>query len=182
VGNTATWDYVYTIDDITAPVPPAAPADITIDCGVLPAAVDLTAVDNCLGDITVSPTEVTIPGPNTSYDIIRTWTFVDDCGNISEISQTLSVNDTVPPIALCQDITVTLDNSTATVTITPQDIDNGSTDNCLIESMTVSPNTFGCDQVGENTVTLTVTDANGNVSTCTATVTIPPVPVGFIRN
>ena len=42
----------------------------------------------------------------------------------------------------------------------------------VFASMSVSPNSFDCSNVGANTVTLTVTDVNGNVSTCTSTVTI----------
>src|SRR6185503_5916436 len=41
-----------------------------------------------------------------------------------------------------------------------------------IASMTVSPNSFTCTNVGANTVTLTVTDANGNTSTCSSVVTV----------
>ena len=38
--------------------------------------------------------------------------------------------------------------------------------------MTVSPNTFDCDAIGEHTVTLTVTDLAGNTATATALVTV----------
>ena len=41
--------------------------------------------------------------------------------------------------------------------------------------MSVSPNTFNCSNIGNNTVTLTVTDSSGNTDTCTATVTIQDV-------
>ncbi|MEM0519648.1 HYR domain-containing protein, partial [Aequorivita flava] len=54
----------------------------------------------------------------------------------------------------------------------PATIDGGSTDNCGIASMSVSPNNFTCADVGPNTVTLTVTDVNGNSSTCTSTVIV----------
>ncbi len=68
-------------------------------------------------------------------------------------------------------LTLQLDaNSMAS--ISPEDIDNGSSDNCGIASMTVSPNTFDCSNIGDNTVILTVTDDNGNSSTCSTTVTI----------
>ena len=44
-----------------------------------------------------------------------------------------------------------------------------STDNCAVASISVSPSSFTCANVGANTVTLTVTDVYGNSSTCTAT-------------
>src|SRR5207249_5042613 len=79
--------------------------------------------------------------------------------------------DKVKPVAVCQDITVQLDAS-GNAGITATQINNGSSDACGIASMSVSPNTFTCANVGPNLVTLTVTDVNGNVQTCTATVTV----------
>ena len=72
-----------------------------VECGTeVPVAIDLTAVDNCDGDITVSPTEVIIPGAcDNAYVIVRTWTFTDGCNNTSEVSQTITVNDTTAPVA-----------------------------------------------------------------------------------
>ena len=80
---------------------PSAPADIVLECAAdVPAAIDLTAVDNCDGDITVSPTEVITAGscPNM-FTLVRTWTFTDGCDNESEISQTITVEDTTAPVA-----------------------------------------------------------------------------------
>ena len=79
--------------------------------------------------------------------------------------------DTTDPVALCQSITVDLDN-TGNVSILASQIDNGSSDNIGIDTITVTPNSFTCAEVGANTVTLTVTDAAGNSDTCTATVTV----------
>jgi PKD repeat protein len=75
------------------------------------------------------------------------------------------------PIARCQDISVQLDG-TGNASITAANIDNGSTDNCGIVSMSLDIMDFTCADVGEKTVTLTVTDAAGNENTCTATVTV----------
>ncbi|MDX1406839.1 MAG: HYR domain-containing protein, partial [Saprospiraceae bacterium] len=88
------------------------------------------------------------------------------------------VLDAEPPMAVCQDITVQLDAS-GNASILAADIDGGSTDNCGIALLSVSPSSFTCADVGPNTVTLTVTDVNGNSASCTAVVTvednIPPV-------
>ncbi len=59
-----------------------------------------------------------------------------------------------------------------TVTITPDDIDQGSTDNCGIESMELSQTEFTWDDLGTQAVTLTVTDLAGNSSSCTAYISI----------
>eukprot|EP01084_Bolivina_argentea_P062206 113734_1 len=47
--------------------------------------------------------------------------------------------------------------------VTSDNIDGGSTDVCGIANLSVSPNQFSCQDVGENMVTLTVTDNNGEV-------------------
>jgi len=75
------------------------------------------------------------------------------------------------PLAQCKPATVVLAGNTATVS-TAQ-VDNGSTYDCGLQSMTVSPNTFNCGHVGTpQTVTLTVTDVRGNSDECQATVTV----------
>ena len=52
------------------------------------------------------------------------------------------------------------------------DIDDGSSDNCGIDTMVLDITDFTCADLGDNTVTLIVTDNEGNSETETATVTI----------
>ena len=101
----------------------------------------------------------------------NTFTATDATGNTSSCSFTVTVVDNVPPIAICQNLTVQL-NSSGSTAITASQINNGSTDNCAIATLAVLPNTFTCANVGANTVILTVTDIYGNSSTCNATVTV----------
>src|SRR5439155_12256915 len=109
-----------------------------------------------------------------------TLTVTDNNGNSSTCTATLTVVDSVPPVAVCQDFTLQLD-ATGHRTITPDQINNGSSDACGIASLSLTQTNFDCANIGTNTVTLTVTDNNGNSSTCTATVTVvdsvPPVAV-----
>ncbi len=87
----------------------------------------------------------------------------------------LNIIDSVDPTAVCQNISVTPNVGTGSVTITASQIDNGSFDNVGIASLSVSPDTFTCANVGTPvTVTLTVTDTSGNTATCTSTVTVLP--------
>ena len=81
-----------------------------------------------------------------------------------------TVVDTTKPTAIAQNISVPLINGN--VTITAQQINNGSSDDYGIKSLTINKTTFDCRQIGEHEVTLTVTDNNNNVSTATATVTV----------
>ena len=91
---------------------------------------------------------------------------------------TNTILETEPPVATCKDTTLSLD-VTGNATITAANMNNGSIDNCGIQSLSLSQTTFDCSDVGINSDTLTVTDVNGNTSTCTATVTVedgtPPV-------
>lgn len=87
-----------------------------------------------------------------------------------------TVVDNTAPTASCKNITVAL-SPTGTVTITPQMVDNGSSDACGIQSLALSKTNFTCADIGANNVTLTVTDRAGNVSTCTAVVTVAPAAV-----
>uniref|UniRef100_UPI003D34184D FG-GAP-like repeat-containing protein n=1 Tax=Polaribacter marinivivus TaxID=1524260 RepID=UPI003D34184D len=80
-------------------------------------------------------------------------------------------DDDTPPNALTKDIIVGL-GTDGTVTITPDMVDNGSSDACGLDSLVLDKTQFSCNDVGDNTVTLTVTDRAGNVSTATSTVTI----------
>ena len=77
------------------------------------------------------------------------------------------------PTALCQDITVELDES-GTANILPSDVDAGSFGNCGLESMSLNLDSFECPDIGANTVTLTIVDYNSNQEACTAIVTIQP--------
>src|SRR5690606_3843826 len=112
-------------------------------------------------------------------DNVVTLTVTDASGNTATCTAIVTVQDTLPPTAICQDITVSLD-ANGNASITAAQIDNGSFDNCAVDLITVTPATFDCEDIGPVVVTLTVSDEAGNVSTCTATVTVeldPPVAI-----
>ncbi|MCG9793671.1 gliding motility-associated C-terminal domain-containing protein, partial [Flavobacterium algicola] len=99
-------------------------------------------------------------------------TVTDTGGNSDSATATVTIIDDLKPIVLTQNITVPLDAS-GNATITAAAINNGSTDNCSIATMTLDKTTFDCSNVGVNTVILTVTDASGNSASANAIVTIP---------
>lgn len=100
-GNTATTSAQILLNDTEAPVAPQAPADTAVSCATLvPAPIELTAVDACSGEITVAPVDSIQPSDCAgTFTITRIWTFTDNCGNSSSVSQTITVNDTTPPTA-----------------------------------------------------------------------------------
>ena len=93
----------------------------------------------------------------------------DVAGNADTCTYRVNIIDNEPPVAECRATIVPINPSGLDVdTVQVADFDDGSFDNCAIDTMFLSPNTFSCEQA-ETTVnaTLTVVDKSGNVSTCT---------------
>jgi hypothetical protein len=101
---------------------------------------------------------------------VEVWA-TDHSGNTTNCVSTVTVLDTVVPQAVCRDAIAYLDRNGG-VTITPDLLDNGSTDACGISMLELDQTNFSCTDVGEQIVTLTATDPNGNATSCTATVTV----------
>jgi|GEM_PF-1630304 len=102
---------------------------------------------------------------------IVTFTATDINGNSASADATVTVADDIKPVAITKDITVFLDAEGA-ASITPDDINDGSSDNCSISVLDLDKNNFTADDLGEHVVTLTVTDLSGNSATSTATVNV----------
>lgn len=134
----------------------------TDNCGIVTSRVDaLRTIFNC-DDI----------GQNFIINLVVS----DYAQNTSQCTATVTIADDnnyccAAPVALCMDYTVQVD-ANEEASITPANIDAGSTAGCGLQSQTVLPNFFDCNQLGTQQVTLTVTDDNNNTSTCTATVTV----------
>ena len=87
-------------------------------------------------------------------------------------------SEKVPPVVLCQDVEVYLDES-GVVEITPAMLDNGSYDLCTEVILSSSKNSFDCNDIGVHQVTLTVVDENGNIDSCETTISIYDAPFIF---
>jgi hypothetical protein len=98
-------------------------------------------------------------------------TVTDVNGNTDLANAIITVQDTLKPIVLTQSLTVSLD-ANGSGSITTADVNNGSTDNCAIASITLSKSSFDCSELGANTVYLIVTDVNGNVDSVSALITV----------
>jgi hypothetical protein len=101
-------------------------------------------------------------------------TVTDNNGNVASSMANVTVNDATLPTVITQDISIDLDENGA-ASITADMIDNGSFDNCAIQSIALDNTSFSCNNVGYNQVTLTVTDSSGNTSSATANVTVKDV-------
>jgi len=185
--NTATCIAIVTVEDNIAP--DAICQDVTVELdamnsgSITAAEINNGSADACdVPGMTIDIT--TFTDANIGSNIV-TLTVMDNSGNTSACTSNVTVSDSTPPVALCQDITAELE-ATGTVSILPTDIDNGSSDNVGIASMTLNIMDFSCTDLGQNTVELTVTDDTPFSSTCIATVTIvdllPPVSSQPILN
>ena len=151
--------------------------DINGNVSITAAQVDNGSFDNCgIASLVLNKTAFSCSdiGENTI-----TLTATDVHGNVNSATAEVIVIDSIAPLALCKTATLTLNAGSAL--LTPQMVDNGSNDACGIRSLSVSPATFDCSNIGVNEVILTVTDNNGNVSTCNTSVTIVgEIPSCFI--
>ena len=173
--------------DRLAPVIASTPDDIVVttgeasaDCSTVVSWTEPVATDNCSTPLTYS-SRTHIPGAPFPVGTTKvTYIFTDEAGNETSTSFNITVEDDTKPVLITRNISRSL--ADGTVTITTEDIDNGSWDNCGISSLTVSPASFTCANIGENTVTITAIDFHGNESTATAVVTIVgSIPQPFIN-
>lgn len=177
---------VIQINDIDAPVL-KVPADMTVGS---------TSTTSCIADVTIPPATATDCNPNvaivnnSSYSLAKnanasgkypvgihtiTYTAYDGCGNSSTAFMKLTVVDIQPPVPACVNgLSIPL-NTDGIATITLGMIEVGTLDNCTPKSsikFDLTPSTFNCTNIGNNTVTLTAIDESGNSSFCTTTVNI----------
>jgi hypothetical protein len=172
-GNSASQTVTVVIVDNTAPVILAAGLQINLINGtrtIEAADIDYGSYDACgsIASMTLDRTTFTCAnvGPNQV-----TLTVTDKAGNKASQTVTVVVVDNTAPVLRVAGFTAQLQNGMRT--IEAADIDYGSYDDCgTIVSMSISPRTFTCANVGPNLVTFTATDKAGNVSSQTVTVVI----------
>ncbi|MFN5024521.1 MAG: PKD domain-containing protein, partial [Bacteroidota bacterium] len=173
------------IVDTVSPVVDANNISVYVDANgtvsITSSDVNNTTTDNCnLDSMWVFPNSFgcTELGSNTVHLFAK-----DSSGNIGQIAATVDVLDTIAPVTVTRNITVYL-NASGTYMILPAELDSGSTDNCAVDSMAVVPKTFGCSNLGVNTVILKTFDASGNFSSNTALVTVLDTvsPIVIARN
>ncbi|MBC8884397.1 hypothetical protein H9X57_16550 [Flavobacterium piscinae] len=126
-GNTTVHTQTITVQDTSAPAfVEELPMDMTVECDAVPMAMTLTATDNC-GSASVEYGEIRNDGNCPSnYTLVRTWTAMDECGNTTVHTQTITVQDTTAPAfveELPMDMTVECDAVPMAMTLT-------ATDNC----------------------------------------------------
>src|SRR4030095_4822045 len=127
-GTTTSTSQLITVTDVTGPVLAGVPANISADCGSVPAPAVVTATDNCSsipGGVVL--TTSTTPGSCAgNYILTRTWTATDQCGNSTSASQVITVTDVTPPVLTCPPAQFLCQNAGPNFTIPTL----AATDNC----------------------------------------------------
>jgi len=143
--------------------------DGTGNASIVPGDVNNGSFDNCgIANLSLNKSTFTCLDVPSSIVFL---TATDVNGNINSMPALVIVQDSIAPTVVTKDITVQLDNS-GQVTILPDDIENGSSDNCGIASMEVVPATLTCADLGTAVVDLVVRDVNNNIGTAPATITV----------
>lgn len=96
-GNSSQATQTILVVDDVAPVFSGLPSDMTLECGAAIPTVAISASDNCADtvDLTYEDAEVAIDA--CQYQIVRTYTAVDACGNSVTHDWTLTFEDTTAP-------------------------------------------------------------------------------------
>ncbi|MBN4057962.1 gliding motility-associated C-terminal domain-containing protein [Olleya sp. AH-315-K02] len=174
-GLTTIHTQTITVIDTTDPTfVEALPADATVECDNVPTAETLTATDNC-STATVTFGEVNNAGAcSGEYELVRTWTATDQCGNETIHTQTITVVDTTAPtFTVPQDITIECDIDPNDLTITGDVTDEA--DNCSVDlDATFSDSAADGNCANESVITRTWTlvDECGNTTTTVQTITV----------
>ena len=178
-GNSRTVLQIITGVDTTPPTFDNAPADATAACDAIPMPPLVTASDNCDMDVEVTFNEDTFGAGNCgNWQVVRTWTAIDNCGNETVAQQVISISDDAAPIFLNMPTDVTIECDEAV----PGAMNPDVTDNCDINvDLSVDDVRTDGNCIGNFTIlrTWTATDDCGNSSRATQNITAldrtPPV-------
>ncbi len=166
------WDYqdgVHAIENLSYMVIEGSlPLNKTVDCDNIPESLkigsEIIAMDNCDATIQLIMTE-----DDFSFDcmtdttFVRSWYTTDDCGNITQLSETYILKDTIAPtFTVPTDVTIVCTDDKDDLDLTGQVIDE--LDNCSV-IVTISytddvSNLVGCN--GHIIRTWKATDNCGN--------------------
>ena len=174
-GNFTECIQTITVNDQTAPVINNCPAAVTVSCAASVPAPNtslVAATDNCGGNVTISHVSDIISNQTCAnrYTITRTYRAADACGNFSECTQLITVNDQEAPVILCP--------ANITIAALPGRCDAvvnyaaSATDNCGVVNITGVPASGTAFKTGTTAVNIMATDACGNTSVCSFTITL----------
>jgi hypothetical protein len=187
-GNSSTATANITIEDKIAPSIVSKSLSVTLTANgtvrITPEQVLQSGTDNCSAVIIYTLSQDTFGAADAlNSPVTVQLTGKDATGNATTLAVLVTVIDPVP-VVVTQNIVVSLDG-TGNATITPNQIDNGSSSVVGLSGLALDINEFKCSNIGTPvTVTLTATSTLGSIATGTATVTVKDdfAPVAKARN
>ncbi|MHC5023750.1 MAG: hypothetical protein ACYTGG_07545, partial [Planctomycetota bacterium] len=174
-GNQNSCVQIITIVDTTPP-DIFCPPDVTIECTEPsdPSNTGMATCDDACGGCAVDYMDTFVPGCGATGVITRTWTAMDDCGNMNSCVQTITIVDTTPPDITCPD-PLTFQCVDDVPDCDP--LDATATDACGDATVECLPDTdnggSGCP--GDPLIitrTYLATDECGNTETCEQLITV----------
>ena len=177
-GNVRVATQNIVVQDITSPVFSSVPAAVTANCDALPPVGNPTATDNCDPNVLITYLGDSVPGSGGAcpgnYEIVRTWSAQDACGNSATATQVITVQDITAPVILTVPADEVVDCANIPTVGTPT-----ASDNCDATPSFVYNGAIRIDGACANSYTLirqwTVSDDCGNTSTATQTLTVQDV-------
>jgi hypothetical protein len=175
-GNSTSATQTITIEDTTAPML-TIPADYTAECSDAHPVDAASATDNC-GAVTISEVTDTTYSCANSYVVTRAFTAMDECGNSTSATQTITIEDTTAPmLTIPADYTAECDEELVFD-------DASATDNCGTVTITLEEVTIDTECAQEYSIerTFTATDDCGNSASAIQTITVQDTTAPIITN
>ncbi|MDX1913752.1 MAG: T9SS type A sorting domain-containing protein [Saprospiraceae bacterium] len=168
-GNSANCIQEISVNDQSGPVFSFVPANITVDCYLVPPPGVPAAIDNCNGPVSIQYLgETRTPGICPVVTMLtRTWRATDACGNSKTASQVISLTDNTAPqfLTLPEDRTVECGSANSTDFQTYLDQQGGaSADDCSPFVFTTSLLAYNeqCGNTFTQKIRFIATDQCGN--------------------
>jgi len=172
-GNSSSATAVVTVEDVIYPVALAKNITVQLDengnVSIIADQINDGSSDNS-GSFTLAISMSDFNASNLGTNTV-TLTVTDNSGNSSSATAVVTVEDVTAPVVLTKNITVQLDEN-GNVSITADQINDGSSDNSGSFTLAISVSDFSCSNIGDNIVKLTVTDKSGNSSNAMVAVTV----------
>ena len=158
-GNTTIVSQSILVSDESAPVFVNAPSNMTVECSALDGLPLPNVVDDCAATVVIT-FEDQFAGGGCTYDILRTYTATDACGNTVEAVMTITVVDTTPPVisGVPANTFVTCDNIPDPAQVSVIDACGGATSLEIIDntigqgcSYIINRNYLASDECGNST-------------------------------
>jgi len=178
-GNSTLEIQTVTVTDNDLPFFTYVPADTSFSCDEEPMLEDAVATDDCSSFEITTTTDTLFGECASNYDLIRTFTVIDACGNMADAQQVISIRDTEAPVigsVFDEVLSIECDQIWS-----PTDLD--AQDNCSAVSWELSIDTVGTPSTGvyQLNVIHTAVDACGNAASTPQTVSVSDTtPPAFV--